>query len=158
MPYPIVSRASANRWFREWKDSGNPVEPPESPIADISHDGENHDWESATAKLMKILGKLHDMVESNRDVENPDDADGPIGKALVKRPDPAARRNKDERFESAACILVRESLPRDIVAFADPEFWHWIATGPGLGLIMSRYIKNDEARIPDGLNFTSSCS
>lgn len=156
MPYPIVSRASANRWFREWKDSGNPHEPPESPIADKSHDGENHDWQSSAAQLMEILGELQDMVEANRDIQNPDDADGLIGKALVKRLDPAARRNKDERFESAACILVRESLPRDIVAFADPEFWHWLATGPGLGVIRRRYIKKDKAEIPDSLNFTSS--
>ena len=156
MPYPIVSRASANRWYREWEDSGNPDAPPESPNADTSQDGANHDWPSLATRLTEVLGELHDLVEGNRDLQNPGDAGDLISMALVKRSDPKAKRQKNERFESAACIVVRESLPRDIVAFADPEFWHWMATGPGLDLIRRRYIENGQARIPDSLNFTSS--
>lgn len=69
----------------------------------------------------------------------------------------------NDLFEATACVAVHQTLPRD-AALADPEFWIWGATGPGLELIRRRYppkMKKDadgEKRlaIADLKNFTSA--
>ena len=80
---------------------------------------------------------------------------GVVGRIFSGRSKGEAVPMTNDRFEAAACVAVHDALPRD-AALADPEFWIWMATGPGLDLIRRRYPGKGEAQIPDRLNFTSA--
>ena len=127
MPYPIVTDATARLWWKAWKESDKVDEPPPSPEPDTSVEGGAPDWSGAVVRLMDDLNALYEG---------------------------AAVPMTSDRFEAAACILVHKALPRD-AALADPEFWIWMATCPGLSLIRRRYPPSGKAQIPDRLNFTS---
>jgi hypothetical protein len=126
MPYPIVADVAARQWWKAWSESGKANEPPMQPEPDTSVEGGDHDWHGIVARLMDDLDLLYDAEPMTND-----------------------------RFEAAACVNVHQALPRD-AALADPEFWIWMATGPGFDLVRRRYPGKGEAQIPDRLNFTSA--
>ncbi|MFP4542327.1 MAG: DUF6339 family protein [Opitutales bacterium] len=151
MPYPIVTDAAARVWWKAWKESGKTDEPPARPEVDTSVEGGDHDWPGVVARLMDHLGALYDAVEKPQTAARA----GVVGRIFGGRSGAEAMPMTNDRFEAAACVAVHEALPRD-AALADPEFWIWMATGPGLDLIRRRYPGKGEAQIPDRLNFTSA--
>lgn len=161
MPYPIVTDAAARVWWKTWKDSGKADPPSSPPEADTSSEGGPHDWSGLVHSLVDDLGGLYDRVISG-DKASSRGLVGRIAEALGARGDADAPMSND-RFEAAASVAVHSALPRD-PALADPEFWIWMATGPGQALILRRYparLKMDDEgvkkwRIPDQNNFTSS--
>ena len=151
MPYPVVSHVSARRWFKRWLDSGKPDAPPDPPDAGTSDQGDRLDWPDRMIRLTDSLGTLYDSVEGIRSVS---EADVLTSKKFEERLDTAAKQLSNERFEAVSSVAVHKTLQHD-PALANPEFWYWIATGPGLGLVRRRYSDKGDARIPDARNFTS---
>ena len=154
MPYPIVTDTSARLWWNAWKESGNVQAPPHPPEPETSIEGGEPDWPTVVARLMDDLGTLYDSVDGTQTAER-GGVVGRITKALGSRAVASTTRMTNDRFEATACVTVHKALPRD-AALADPEFWIWMATGPGLDLIRRRYPGKGEAQIPDRLNFTSA--
>lgn len=153
MPYPIVTDTSARLWWKTWQDSGKVDEPPQPPEAETSLEGDDHDWPGRVSGLMDDLGALYATVDGTKNA----DSRGVVSRIAKAfgRVGADTKPMTNDRFEAAACIVVHQSLPRD-PALADPEFWIWMATGPGLDLIRRRYPGKGEAQIPDRLNFTSA--
>lgn len=147
MPYPIVTDAAARLWWKAWKESDKVDEPPPSPEPDTSVEGGDHDWSGVVARLMDDLNALYQAGDKPREAKRG-------GRRGGKRSKDAGVPMTSDRFEATACIMVHKALPRD-AALADPEFWIWMATSPGLSLIRRRYPPSGKAQIPDRLNFTS---
>lgn len=160
MPYPIVADTAARLWWKTWADNDT-ADPPAPPEADTSPDGAPHDWSGLVQSLVDDLGALYARVEGGETASRRGLV-GRIAEALGARGDGDAPMSND-RFEAAASVAVHSALPRD-AALADPEFWIWMATGPGQALILRRYpprrTTDDQGverwKIPDRKNFTSS--
>ncbi|HER34404.1 MAG: hypothetical protein JXJ30_00820 [Halothiobacillaceae bacterium] len=135
MPYPVVNDKEARIWWKAWSDSSDPTAPPESPPPEKSEYGDSHDWHQIVTSTLGKLHELYDKVESN------------------------SEKMSTDRFEAQACTVIHDELPED-EALADSGFWIWVATGPGLDLVIRRYpIKEREgkpSKIPGRDNFTSS--
>lgn len=137
MAYPIVTDASARLWWKTWKESGRLDEPPEAPEADTSAEGRDLDWSAIIAQLMDALSALYDRVDGKGHA----DRSGVLSrlpKAFQRQAGAKAKALTSDRYEAEACVEVHKALPRD-AALADPEFWIWMATGPGSDLIRRRY-------------------
>lgn len=154
MPYPIVTETAARLWWNAWKAGGDAGSPPQTPEPEASIEGAEHDWSRIVDRLMDDLGSLYDSVDRH-ETRRREGVVERISKAIGSRSASPSGRMTNDRFEAAACVLVHEALPRD-AALADPEFWIWMATGPGLDLIRRRYPGKGDAQIPDRLNFTSA--
>ncbi len=148
MPYPIISHGTAHRWWKNWKDSGQVVEPPPAPDPEEAVDGDAHDWPSIASDLMEELGALYNSVDGQGSANPRPVSSG--GRAAGKPP------KTNDRFEAEACVRIHRFLPFD-PALADPEFWIWMAVGPGVDLIRRRYSGSGrgKGKVPDYLNFTS---
>lgn len=150
MPYPIVKDEVARAWWKNWYEGEDKATPPESPEEDVSPDGDDHDWQTIVRDLVTDLEQLYGRVDGNATTtETP---------GLLTRVFGPARRDEamsNERFEAKACVTVHKGLPSD-EALADPEFWIWLATRPGLELIRRRYPPTERKPLPDRNNFTSS--
>lgn len=51
----------------------------------------------------------------------------------------------DATFESEGAVALHQALP-DHPALCDPEFWIWLATGPGREIILVRYPHQDTSQ------------
>lgn len=151
MAYPILTDSAVRTWWNAWKECGSVDEPPARPEPDTCVEGGDHDWPGIVARLMDDLGFLYDAVDKPKEAPRA----GVVSRFLAGRAKDEAVPLTNDRFEAAACVVVHEALPRD-AALADPEFWIWMATGPGLDLIRRRYPGKGEVQIPDRLNFTSA--
>lgn len=151
MPYPVVTDAAARPWWKAWKESGKVDEPPALPEPDTSVEGGDHDWPGLVTHLTAELSALYEAVDKPQEAARA----GVVGRIFGARSTGETMPMTNDRFEAEACVAVHQALPRD-PALADPEFWIWMATGPGLDLIRRRYPGKGEAQIPDRLNFTSA--
>lgn len=149
MPYPIVRDEVARAWWKAWSESDNASTPPEPPEEDVSPDGDELDWPGIVRELIEELESLYSKVDGA--------SKGAGTQGILGRVRGRARRYEglsNERFEAKACVIIHQSLPRD-EALADPAFWIWLATRPGLDLVQRRYAPSDKKPIPDRNNFTS---
>lgn len=150
MPYPIMRDDTARAWWKAWSESEDPTAPLEPPEEDVSADGDDHDWSGIVAGLIEQLESLYDRVDGTS-------ANARV-KGLLGRVRGRSRQDEglsNERFEAKACVIIHQALPED-EALADPAFWIWLATRPGLDLIRRRYPPSEKKPIPDRNNFTSS--
>lgn len=127
--------------------------PPPAPEPELSAGGGTHNWQAIATNVVDKLSSLYQGVDrsSGRDRAG---VVNRITQTFSRRAEVKAVSMTTDRFEAAACVVVHQALPRD-AALADPEFWIWMATGPGLELIRRRYPGKSGSNIPDCLNFTS---
>jgi hypothetical protein len=130
MPYPAISHYDARRWWAAWKaetEHDRAAAPPPAPEPAEREAGDAHDWTGIAEGLAKNLGsRLAAMADRGG-------------------------RDAMSAFEATAAPEVHAALPRD-AALADPEFWIWLAIGPGLPMVRERY---NSAITPGCANFTS---
>lgn len=149
MPYPIVREDAARAWWKAWSEIEDAATLPEPPEEDVSPDGNDHDWPGIAQGFIEELEGLYGRVDGK---SKGGGAQGVLGRVRDR-----ARRIEglsNERFEAKACVIIHQALPRD-EALADPAFWIWLATRPGLDLVRRRYPPSEKKPIPDRNNFTS---
>lgn len=149
MPYPIVRDEVARAWWKKWANNET-AEPPEwAPEEDVRPDGADLDWPSIVGDVITELEGMYGRVDG------PESQPAAGRFARLRGRAKATSRMTNERFEAAACVQIHKALPMDD-ALADPEFWIWLATRPGLDLIRRRYPPTEKKPVPDRNNFTSS--
>lgn len=150
MPYPIVKDEAARAWWKAWSDSEDKLTPPEPPEEEVSLNGEDRDWPRIVRDLLTDLEQLYGRVDDHApNTETPGFLARVFGQARQYG------KMTNERFEAKACVMIHKDLPND-EALADPEFWIWLATRPGLELVRRRYPPTEKKPLPDRNNFTSS--
>jgi hypothetical protein len=126
MGYPTIPYDQARAWWRAWKAAGEPGNPPHTIEKTI---GIDRGW---LTEATTLADELLDLLKRSRE---------------------GGGRDRFARFEAEAAVRIHQTLPRDHLAIADPEFWIWYAVDPGLPVVRSRYSSN---KIPGVENFASA--